>query len=110
MFFVADLHFSVWVKMWVNRLTHTVTHTRKRNNGQKSAGQEIFVSCPFFLLFLYDLLHEGTHGLGRFVLLLPRSVGVGAEGESCIIVAQHAGYGLHVHAVLQGHGSHDGKD
>ena len=31
--------------MWVNCLTHT----RKRNNGQKSAGQEIYVSCPFFL-------------------------------------------------------------
>ena len=24
---------TVWVKMWVNRLTHTVTHTRKRADG-----------------------------------------------------------------------------
>ena len=28
-FFVAKAHFYVWVKMWVNRLTHTVTHTGK---------------------------------------------------------------------------------
>ena len=35
----------------------------------------------FFLLYLYDLFHEGTHGLGRLVLLLPRGVGVGADGE-----------------------------
>ena len=101
MFFVADLHFFVWVKMWVNCLTHT----RKRNNGQKSAGQEIYVSCPFFLLPLYDLFHEGSHSLSCLVLLLPRSVGVGAKGESGIVVAQHAGYGFHIHAVLQGRGS-----
>ena len=91
--------------MWVNRLTHTVTHTRERNNGEKSAGQEIYVSCPFFLLLLYDLFHEGTHGLGRLILLLLCSVGIGAEGESGIIVAQHTGYGLYIHAVLQGRGS-----
>ena len=100
MFFVADLYFFVWVKMGGNRLTHTVTHTRKQNNGQKSAGQEIFVSCPFFLLFLHDLFHEGSHSLSCLVLLLPRSVGVGAEGESGIVVAQHAGHGLHIHTVL----------
>ena len=28
-FFVEKTHFYVWVKMWGNRLTHTVTHTRK---------------------------------------------------------------------------------
>jgi hypothetical protein len=28
--------------------THTATHTPKRNNGQKRAGQEICVSCPVF--------------------------------------------------------------
>ena len=28
-FFVEKTHFYVWVKMWVNRLTHTVTHTGK---------------------------------------------------------------------------------
>ena len=28
-FFAAKTPKMVWVKMWVNRLTHTVTHTRK---------------------------------------------------------------------------------
>lgn len=42
--------------------------------------------------------------MGCLVLLLPSSVGVGAEGESGIVVAQHAGHGLHIHAVLQGRG------
>ena len=29
MLFVAEMLKNVWVKMWVNCLTHTVTHTRK---------------------------------------------------------------------------------
>ena len=28
-FFVANFDFLVWVKMWVNQLTHTVTHSPK---------------------------------------------------------------------------------
>ena len=47
-FFVADLHFFVWVKMWVNCLTHTVTHLPKGNNGDKSTGQEDCASWPAF--------------------------------------------------------------
>ena len=31
-------------------------------------------------------------------------MGVGAEGESGIVMAQHAGHGLHIHTVLQGRG------
>ena len=50
MFFVADLHFFVWVKMWVNCLTHTVTHTRK---GLKSAGREVCASRPAFFFLPY---------------------------------------------------------
>ena len=38
------------------------------------------------------------------VLLLPGGVGVGAEGKPGVVVAQHGGYGFHVHAVLQGRG------
>ena len=34
-FFVSKYDFIVWVRMWVNHLTHTVTHTGK---GSKSAG------------------------------------------------------------------------
>ena len=105
MFFVADLHFFVWVKMWVNCLTHTVTHLPKGNNGHKRAGQEAQGFLPgFFLSALHDLLYEVPHGLGGFVLFLPGGVGVGAEGESGVVVAQHAGYRLDVHAVLQSRG------
>lgn len=58
----------------------------------------------FFLFVLHDLLHEVSHGLGRFVLLLPGGVGVGAQGEAGIEVSQHGGDRFHVHAVLQGCG------
>lgn len=58
----------------------------------------------FFLLFLHDLLHEAAHGGCGLVLLLPGGVGVGAEGESGVVVAQHGGHSLDVHAILQGHG------
>ena len=79
----------MWVKMWVSGLTPTVTHTRKGNNGHKRAGQEVCASCPFFLSVLHDLLHEITHGLGGFVLLLPGGVGVGAQGETGVEVSQY---------------------
>ena len=49
-FFVAIFDFSVWVKMWVNQLTHTVTHTRK---GLKSAGREVCASRPAFFSLPY---------------------------------------------------------
>ena len=49
-FFVAIFDFLVWVKMWVNQLTHTVTHTRK---GLKSAGREVCASRPAFFSLPY---------------------------------------------------------
>ena len=49
-FFVANFDFLVWVKMWVNQLTHTVTHTRK---GLKSAGREVCASRPAFFSLSY---------------------------------------------------------
>ena len=33
MLFVVKMLKNVWVKMWVNCLTHTVTHTRKCPDG-----------------------------------------------------------------------------
>ena len=50
---------------------------------------------------LHHLRHEAAHRLCGFVLLLPRSVGVGAEGESGIIVAEHTADGFDVHTILQ---------
>lgn len=32
-------------------------------------------------------------------------MGVGTQGEACVVVAQHGGDGFHIYAVLQRHGS-----
>ena len=87
--------------MWVNQLTHTVTHTRK---GLKSAGREVCASRPAFFSALHHLFHKTAHGGCCFVLLLPCGVGVGAEGEPGIIVTQHGGHRLDIHAILEGCG------
>mgnify|MGYP001305288848 CR=1 FL=1 len=79
--------------MWGNRLTHTVTHTRKCPDRPKEYRRGGFASSPVLFCVLFrshHLRHEAAHGLCGLVLLLPRSVGVGAEGESGVIVAQHA--------------------
>ena len=91
--------------MWVNRLTHTVTHTRKRAERakeRKSTGEEVRFPLRRFYHFrrLHHLCHEATHGLGGFVLLLAGGVGVGAECETRIVVAQHTADSFHIHAVL----------
>ena len=72
--------------------THTVTHTPKRPERFEAhwIGSFLPTQCAFSfwcLFFLHDLLHKGAHGLGSLVLLLPRSVGIGAEGESGIVMA-----------------------
>ena len=53
---------------------------------------------------LHHLAHEISHGFRCLILHLPGGVGVGAKGEPCVVVAQHTGDGLDVHAVLQGQG------
>ena len=53
---------------------------------------------------LSHLRHEIAKGLGGLVLLLTGGVSVDAEGESCIVVSQHGGDGLDVHAVLESQG------
>ena len=71
--------------------------------GSKSTGEEAFAFSPVFLRFfcLHDLCHKTAHRLCGFVLLLPRSVGVGAECESSVIVAEHTADGFDVHPILQ---------
>ena len=39
-FFVGKTHFYVRIKMWGNRLTHTVTHTGKCSEGAKDERTE----------------------------------------------------------------------
>ena len=49
-FFVAIFDFLVWVTVWVNQLTHILTHTRKE---LKSAGREVCASRPAFFSLPY---------------------------------------------------------
>ena len=90
--------------MWVNRLTHTVTHTTKcveRFKEHRRGGFCLLsgIFAPFFCL--HDLRHKTAHGLCGLVLLLPRCVGVGAECKSGVIVAEHTADGFDVYTVLQ---------
>ena len=60
-----------------------------------------------FLGFAYPshyLRHETAHGFCRLILHLSGGVGVGAEGEACVVMTQHTGDRLDVHAILQGEG------
>ena len=85
--------------------THTQTHTgekTQRTGGEARLPGWCAVCSP--LRSLSHLRHEIAHGLGCLVLLLPRGVGVGAEGESCIVVSQHGGDGFDIHSVLEGQG------
>ena len=63
--------------------------------------KEGILSGAVFFLFLSKLLHEAAHGGCGLGLLLPGGVGVGAQGEAGVEVAQHGGYSFYVHSVLQ---------
>ena len=85
-------------------LTHTVTHTRKCANRFKEYRRGGFAPSPIFLMFFFcshHLCHETAHFLRSLLLHLPCGVGVGAESESGIIVAEHTADGFDVHAILQ---------
>ena len=57
-----------------------------------------------FALASQYLFHKIPHLLSRAFLHLAGGVRVSAEGEACVIVAQHVGHRFHVHAVLQSDG------
>ena len=57
--------------------------------------------CVFSLPFSHDLCHEISHLFGGTFLHLARDVGVGAECEARVEVAEHTRYSFHVHAVLE---------
>ena len=54
MLFVAKMLKNVWVKMWVNCLTHTVTHTRKCADRFKEYRRGGF--CLLSAIFAFFLL------------------------------------------------------
>ena len=51
---------------------------------------------------LHDLGHEAAHGFRCLILHLPGGMGVGAQGEARVVVAQHTGDRLDIHPVLEG--------
>ena len=53
-------------------------------------------------LLLHDLRYKAAHGFRCLILHLPGGVGVGAEGEARVEVAQHTGDRHDVHTVLEG--------
>ena len=106
-FFVAKTLKMVWVKMWVNRLTHTVTHIgnqrlcrllpahapwvqRNARKEPKSTGEKLLpFRCSACLRDLSNLRHEAAHFLRGLLLHLPCDVGVGSQGESRVVVTEH---------------------
>ena len=106
-FFVAKTLKMVWVKMWVNRLTHTVTHIgnqrlcrllpahapwvqRNARKDPKSTGEKLLpFRCSACLRDLSNLRHEAAHFLRGLLLHLPCDVGVGSQGESRVVVTEH---------------------
>ena len=79
-----------------------MTHTAKCS---ESVGEDVCLILSAALCFSaacsHDLRHEITHLFGCAFLHLPCDVGVGAECEARIIVAEHTADGFDVHAILQ---------
>ena len=72
--------------MWVNCLTHTVTHTRNYAPiDPKSTGEEAFAFSPVFLLSAayIDLRHETAHFLRGLLLHLVTHIGISGFAAYC---------------------------
>ena len=59
---------------------------------------------PALSVFLQDLRHEASHLFRRAFLHLPCDVGIRAQRESRVEMAEHARYSFYVHAILQRQG------
>ena len=97
----------VWVKMWVNRLTHTVTHigisgfaaycqlmphgyNELCGKNQRAPERKLLpFRCSACLRDLSNLRHEAAHFLRGLLLHLSCGVGVGSQGESRVVVTEH---------------------
>ena len=95
--------------MRIDSLFEMVHVAEYQKSVRKCTGQEGQTSCPVFAIAfqmvipLYHPGHETAHSFRRLILHLASGVGIGAQGEACVIVAQHTGYRFDVHAVLQRH-------
>ena len=106
-FFVAKTLKMVWVKMWVNCLTHIVTHigisgfaaycqlmphgyNEMRGKNQRAPERKLLpFRCSACLRDLSNLRHEAAHFLRGLLLHLSCGVGVGSQGESRVVVTEH---------------------
>ena len=104
-FFAAKSCFVVWPEL---SDPHRDPHAETAGKDERAPDGKICFPARFFIAFfsliLYDLPQDAAHGLGGLVLLLPRGVGVGAQGKASVVVPQHGGHGFDVHAVLEGGG------
>lgn len=84
-FFVAKSCFTVRVK---NPDPHRDAHAETAGKDKKAPDGKICLPVRFLLLLtrLYNLSQDAAHSLGGLVLLLPRGVGVGAQGKPGIVV------------------------
>ena len=90
------------VPVYLMETTESDPHREKNAAHRKESSASQPVRCSLGGGVLSHLRHEAAHGSGCLILLLPRGVGVGAEGKPCVVVAKHGGHGLDVHAVLKG--------
>ena len=63
-------------------------HAETNGNGWILPGRKFQPFCLLDLLS-HDLVHEISHLFCGLLLLLAGGVGIGAEGEACIVMAQH---------------------
>ncbi len=82
-------------------LTHTVTHTPKCLERDRECQTGSFAFLPGCFSVSYDLRHKISHRLRCLILHLPGGVGVGAEGESGVVVTQHTADCFHVYPILE---------
>ena len=82
---------------------HRDPHAEMRGKDERGAERRLYLLSAIFTSFLclHHLRHEAAHGLCGLVLLLPCSVGVGAQREARVVVSKHTADGFHVYAVLQ---------
>ena len=78
---------------------HRDPHAEINGNGWILPGRK-FQPLFSFDPHSHDLVHEIPHLFCGLLLLLAGGVGVGAEGETSIVVAQHTADGFYVYTIL----------
>ena len=90
------------VKISVLLIFAVVRVSIPRGENECQTGSSAFLPGFFAGFFaLHDLCHKIPHRLCRSVLLLSGGVGVRAESEASVVVAQHTADRFHVHTVLE---------